>query len=151
MALELKEMGPKRVAEYLARAKADYVDELVRAGRSREVAQQNADKSMDEAFAAGKPIAGNEIFDLVDGDATVGLLWLGPQDDATYWVMDIEVDEAFRRKGYGRAAMILAEDRVRELGLPYLGLNVFGHNPNARALYASLGYETTSEQMRKRV
>jgi ribosomal protein S18 acetylase RimI-like enzyme len=144
-------MGPERLAAYLAGAKDDYIAELMRAGRSREIAQQNADKSMDGAFEGGRPIAGNEIFDLVDGDATVGILWLGPQDEATFWVMDIEVEPEHRRKGYGRAAMLLAEERVRELGLPYLGLNVFGHNPNARELYASLGYETTSEQMRKPV
>lgn len=151
MALELKPMGPERLAAYLNIAKDDYIAELMRAGRSREIAQENADKSMDGAFAEGKPIAGNEIFDLVDDGETVGMLWLGPQDDATFWVMDIEVETAHRRKGYGRAAMLLAEERVRELGLPYLGLNVFGHNPNARDMYASLGYETTSEQMRKHV
>jgi ribosomal protein S18 acetylase RimI-like enzyme len=66
-------------------------------------------------------------------------------------VMDIEIESAHRRKGYGRAAMVLAEEHTRQLGMPYLGLNVFGHNPNARALYASLGYETTSEQMRRPV
>ena len=149
MALELKPMGPERVAAYLADAKADYIAELIRAGRSQEVARENADKSMDSAFADGKPIGRNELFDLVDGDSTVGILWLGPQDEATWWVIDIEIEPEHRRKGYGRDAMVLAEKRARELGMPYLGLNVFGHNPNARALYASLGYETTSEQMRK--
>jgi ribosomal protein S18 acetylase RimI-like enzyme len=144
-------MGPERIAAYLRTAKDEYIAELMRAGRSREDAQRNADKSMDEAFVDGAPIAGNEIFDLVDGGTVVGILWIGPQDEVTVWVMDIEIEPAHRRKGYGRAAMLLAEDRVRELGLPYLGLNVFGHNPNARALYDSLGYETTSEQMRKSV
>ena len=149
MALELKPMGRERVADYLANAKRSYIEELIRAGRSPEAAQENADKSMDSAFADGEPIDGNELFDLVDGGDTVGILWLGPQDEVTTWVMDIEVEPAHRRKGYGRQAMLLAEQRTRELGLAYLGLNVFGHNPNARALYASLGYETTSEQMRK--
>jgi len=64
-------------------------------------------------------------------------------------VMDIEIREEFRRRGYGRATMLLAEEAARNHGATYLGLNVFGHNPNARALYESLGYESQSIRMRK--
>ena len=63
--------------------------------------------------------------------------------------MDIEIRPEFRRRGYGRAVMLLAEEVARTHGAEYLGLNVFGHNPNARALYESLGYETQAVRMRK--
>ena len=73
----------------------------------------------------------------------------GPTSPETWYVMDIVVAEKHRRRGYGRATMLLAEDVARGHGATYLGLNVFGHNPNARALYESLGYETLSVRMRK--
>src|ERR1700729_3535915 len=63
----------------------------------------------------------------------VGWLWLavpGPDRDRLMaWVYNIEVDPAFRGRGYGRAAMILAEGEARSRGMTSLGLNVHGHNP----------------------
>jgi ribosomal protein S18 acetylase RimI-like enzyme len=41
------------------------------------------------------------------------------------------------------------EPRVRELGVTGIGLHVFAHNPGAQALYAKLGYNVTSINMRK--
>ncbi|MDN3905792.1 GNAT family N-acetyltransferase [Arthrobacter sp. YD2] len=68
-----------------------------------------------------------------------------------WWVSDIEIHEDHRGKGYGRAAMQLAEVAAAEQGAATLGLNVFGYNTVARDLYESLGYETVSMQMRKPV
>ncbi|PPF38971.1 hypothetical protein C5B93_06100 [Rathayibacter sp. AY1A2] len=65
------------------------------------------------------------------------------------YVWDVQIDAAERGSGLGRAAMLLAESHVRSRGGSALALNVFGFNTAARALYESLGYETTSLQMRK--
>ena len=48
--------------------------------------------------------------------------------------------EAQRRKGYGAAIMNAAALWSRAHGHPVLGLNVFAHNPGAKALYDRLGY-----------
>jgi ribosomal protein S18 acetylase RimI-like enzyme len=45
--------------------------------------------------------------------------------------------------------MLLAEEQAHGAGATEIGLNVFGYNAVARGLYESLGYETTSLQMRK--
>jgi ribosomal protein S18 acetylase RimI-like enzyme len=65
------------------------------------------------------------------------------------FIYDISVDEAFKGRGYGRAAMQSAEDEGRRNGLHALALNAFGNNAIARALYSKLGYRETSVQMRK--
>ena len=65
------------------------------------------------------------------------------------WVYNIEVDPAFRGRGYGRAAMILAEEEARSRGMTSLGLNVHGQNTVARSMYDSLGYGVTALQMKK--
>ncbi len=108
---------------------------------------------MGHAFPTGGPTEGNDVFDLViDGDTTVGYLWVGPDSSAnssSWWVWDIMVDPQHRGRGHGRAAMKLAEDHARANGASTLGLNVFGFNDVARSLYESVGYETTSVKMRK--
>jgi len=67
------------------------------------------------------------------------------------WVNDVEVDPEYRGRGYGRAAMLLAEREARVRGMTSLGLNVHGQNTVARSLYDSLGYQVTAQQMRKPV
>ncbi len=59
------------------------------------------------------------------------------------------IDEEFRGRGYGRQAMLLAEELARTNGASTMRLNVFGHNNVARRLYWSLGYQETSVHMRK--
>jgi GNAT superfamily N-acetyltransferase len=71
-------------------------------------------------------------------------LWIGPHaigQISAWWVWDIAIDADQRGKGFGREAMPLAEDRVREHGGSTLGLNVFGFNAGGRALYESLVVE----------
>ena len=65
------------------------------------------------------------------------------------FIYDMAVDEAHRGKGYGRAAMGLAEEEARLRGIGRIELNVFGGNDVARGLYLSLGYVETSVQMAK--
>ena len=76
------------------------------------------------------------------GDEPVGRLWLSTQSTLAF-VYDVEVDADQRRKGYGAAIMNAGALWCREHGHPALGLNVFAHNPGARALYDRLGYHVT--------
>jgi len=78
----------------------------------------------------------------------VGSLWISTRQ-RTPFIYGIEVDSAQRGKGYGRAIMLAGEDECRRLGHTRLDLNVFGNNTSAIALYESLGYTVTSQQMRK--
>ena len=89
---------------------------------------------------------------MLAGDEPVGTLWLavpGPDDPTMAWVYDIEIEPAYRGRGYGRAAMLLAEAEARARGMASIGLNVHGQNTVARSLYDSLGYATTALQMKK--
>ncbi len=80
------------------------------------------------------------------------MLWLAERESGgrqVIFIYDVEIDEAHRGKGYGRAAMELAEEQARALGIGRIELNVFGGNEVARKLYLSLGYVETSVQMGK--
>ena len=65
------------------------------------------------------------------------------------FVYDVTIDAGQQGRGYGRAAMQLAEEEAKSRGIDRIELNVFGGNDVARGLYRSLGYVETSAQMRK--
>jgi GNAT superfamily N-acetyltransferase len=81
----------------------------------------------------------------------VGVLWIGPhpRKEGAGWVYDVEIEEHRRGEGLGRAAMVAAEDVARKEGWTEIGLNVFGPNHGAKALYDSLGYAAVTTTMAK--
>jgi ribosomal protein S18 acetylase RimI-like enzyme len=76
----------------------------------------------------------------VDEGAVVACLRAG-YDGHRGWVNYVGVDPAHRRRGVGRAIMLEAERRLREIGCPKINLQVRRDNPDAAAFYAGLGYE----------
>jgi ribosomal protein S18 acetylase RimI-like enzyme len=65
------------------------------------------------------------------------------------WLNEVEIDEPFRGRGYGRRALDLLEEEVRRRGIPEIVLNVWGGNDVARALYRSEGYFERAVEMAK--
>ena len=87
-----------------------------------------------------------------EGGEFVGVIWMQATLDSprpSGFILDLEIDERFRRKGYARQAMLQLEEIARGMGLQQLGLHVFAHNPGARTLYESLGYTVASLNMLK--
>jgi ribosomal protein S18 acetylase RimI-like enzyme len=124
--------------------------------RSRGLSPAAALQASEETFAhtlaeAAAPDRTWILRVLDDGDVAVGWLWLGPhptREDGVF-VYDIEIAEAFKGRGLGRATMLAAEELARAAGLNYIQLNVFGWNSRAEALYRSLGYVTLATQLGK--
>lgn len=143
------------LVQYIAAMKSSYLHSLMEEGQlSAAAAQANSDATWAGLVPDGvHPIAGNEILIARDVDGQrVGVLWMsvrstGGEDYG--WIYDIEVDEAMRHRGYGRALMTSAEEWTRAKGLNSLQLNVFGGNTAARALYRSLGFVENAVQMSK--
>lgn len=66
-------------------------------------------------------------------------------------VENLVITEAFRGKGIGRALMEAAHQWALDKGLDEVQLTVWEFNEAARGLYESLGYETASRKLRKRL
>ncbi|PPF23643.1 GNAT family N-acetyltransferase [Rathayibacter rathayi] len=152
MTVSLVPMSSSALASWMRVQRSAYIEDRMRAGDDEAAATRNADASYERYFPDGSPAARHDVLVVVEEGRAVGSLWLGPHPsglDGVWYVWDVQIDAAQRGRGLGRAAMLLAEAHVRARGGSALALNVFGFNTPARALYESLGYETTALQMRK--
>lgn len=119
-----------------------YAHELAQAGMTEEAALARSREQTATLISDGRETPGMVFFTAWVGDEPVGRLWLSTQGTMAF-VYDVEVLEGQRRKGYGAAIMNAGALWCRDQGHPVLGLNVFAHNPGARALYDRLGYRVT--------
>ncbi|HVB70410.1 MAG TPA: GNAT family N-acetyltransferase [Acidimicrobiales bacterium] len=150
----LREMTPDEVTNLLPRIMDGYVEERVGAGQDVESARATANEQHAILFPDGRAAEGQHLMHVLDGDNVVGLLWMGRPMSAiasTWFVYYVEVNPDQRGRGYGRAAMELAESWTREHGGTRVALNVFGPNLVARSLYDALGYEVMATTMFKEV
>ena len=153
----MSDIRPLREDEYglfIARGMAFYVDDMVRAGIDRDVAQAKADKDLPQLLPDGLATPNHYIYAIDDEGRFAGYLWLCDRDGElghSLFVYAVEIDEEFRGRGLGRAAMVFAEKEAQRLGIAKVALNVFGGNAVARHLYLSLGYHETAVHMEKRV
>lgn len=152
-AAAVRPMTPEEYDAWIVDEIAEYAADLAEAsGSTLGEAHLRAEQQTRELLPDGPATAGAYLLRVLDatGDP-VGVLWLGPhpQRRDAGWVYEIRIDERRRGEGLGRAAMLAAERIGLEAGWTALGLNVFGHNPRARALYDSLGYEVAATTMAK--
>ncbi|MEV4482841.1 GNAT family N-acetyltransferase [Micromonospora coxensis] len=153
--VRLEPMTDAQYLDYRERAEDDYADSIAASGAmALPEARRKAGEDYARLLPDGPATPGHHLWRVVDGDdgGDVGLLWLhvAQRSDGLHaFVYDIEIREQARRRGYGRAVMRAAERFCRDRGVVSIGLNVFGHNTGARALYAQEGYQVTSVQMRK--
>ncbi len=153
--LKLIPMTQPEYEAFLARIIPDYAAENVRAGYWDEAeALEKSRKQTEELLLQGLQTKNHYLYTLYDGENAVGMIWLRADVDRpkkSGFIFDVEIDEKFRGKGYGKQVMLLIEDKARELGLQSIGLHVFASNKVARNLYESIGYETSSLNMIKQL
>jgi ribosomal protein S18 acetylase RimI-like enzyme len=149
-------MRDDEYAAWLPEMRDGYAESMIdHGGFPLEGAKSKAAADMEQLFPGDRPSAEQLVFVIeADGEA-VGELWLCERNDATgqacLFVYDIHLGENARGRGYGRTAMLFAEEEARRRGLPRVALNVFGRNEVARNLYRSLGYEENAVAMSKTV
>src|SRR3974390_1898480 len=148
MALSLRPLTDEEVSDYIEGDVERYVEERVKSGESPDAARRIATEQREMLFPKGAPGEDQLLFRVLDDNGiAVGTLWISPQstsEPGLFWVWDVRIEEMYRGKGYGRAAMALAEVEARSRGATELGLNVFGHNQVALRLYESMGYTARS-------
>lgn len=139
-------MTDDEVAGYGHGAVATYARSREEAGESPELARSTAEASFAEMLPGGRPGEGQQLFTVTTrAGEPAGILWVCARWPDQGWVYDVEIDPALRGRGLGAAAMVHAARWTRAQGMSWLGLNVFGPNRQARALYERLGYVVEEE------
>jgi ribosomal protein S18 acetylase RimI-like enzyme len=153
--VDVRRMTPTEFQEWQQHSISSYAEDIARAtDRPIEAALEHAHKVFSELLPDGLDTEGTWLLTVLDeSDRDIGRLWLGPHPERSgvAYVYDIEIHEPWRHRGFGRAAMVAAEQIVRDAGTGEIGLNVFGFNEPARRLYDSLGYRVVATQMTKRL
>jgi ribosomal protein S18 acetylase RimI-like enzyme len=151
--VRLRPLKAEEFAAFLIASEAGYAEGIeLHGGQTHEAAQQKAKDDMAAVLPQGLETPGHAIFVVEADGIDVGRLWVAERivgGRRVLFIYDISIDGEWQGHGYGRAAMLLAEDQAHARGIGHIELNVFGGNEVARNLYRSLGYEETSVQMRK--
>ena len=145
-------MSKQDINVFLAATWDHYRIELRGAGLSDEQASRNIAQNKEDLFVNGEPNDAQRFFDAMSDDLKVGVLWLASREELNpgeWFVYDIDIDEPFRGKGFGRGTMQAAEEYVMSQGGKAIGLNVFGQNSVARNLYEAMDYRATAIIMKK--
>ena len=131
----------------------NYAADKVRAGHwSKDEALEKSRKQTESLLPQGLQTNNHYFFTLYDGEIAVGMIWLHAELDRTVksgFIFEVEIKEEFRGKGYGKQAMLLIEEKARELGIQRMGLHVFAYNNVAKSLYEGIGYKISSMNMLK--
>jgi len=134
---------------------ADYAHEKVTAGQwPAESAASQSEAEFAGLLPQGLATPDHHLFEIIavaSGQA-VGHLWFAIETRhgvRMAYVYDLVVHPEHQRRGHATRAFRAMEERVRALNVWRIDLHVFGHNPGAQALYATLGYRVTSVTMAK--
>lgn len=150
MPLRLVEMDADDFARRRPPLVANYARAITTARRlTPAAAAAEAERDVAERLPRGPATRGELLRKALLDGTEVGWIWVslpGPGGPDPAWISDVEVDPEFRSRGYAHAIITAAEAELVALGVPALGLNVFGDNDTARRLYERLGFEVTAEQ-----
>jgi len=151
----LQTMTDASYARFVRDSTAGYADDKVLSGQwTVDTALERSQAEFAGLLPLGLATPEQHLFDIVDAPTStvVGHLWFAVEERQGVrcaYVYDLAVQPAHQRRGHASRAFHAMEARVRALGLQRIDLHVFGHNPGAQALYASLGYRVTSVMMAK--
>ncbi|MCA9836527.1 MAG: GNAT family N-acetyltransferase [Trueperaceae bacterium] len=154
--VQLLPLSAEEFDSYLEQAIKDYAEDKIAAGNWQvSEALENSRRDYLRLLPEGVRTANNYLFSIRrDAGEKVGVIWfaLNPEGlKSNAFIYDFLIDEPYRRKGYGKAALLAAEEKAKALGISTLSLHVFGHNQAARKLYEQLGYEITNINMAKKL
>jgi ribosomal protein S18 acetylase RimI-like enzyme len=133
----------------------DQAQGQVRAGNWPAEQADELIKQLRNQFLPGGLATPNHFFFAIkdqDSGAEVGGLWYTVMEEdgkRLVFVVDIQVYDEYRRRGYGTQAFRMMEEQAREMGITTISLHVFKHNHSARAMYEKLGYVGADNMMSK--
>jgi ribosomal protein S18 acetylase RimI-like enzyme len=152
----LEPMSAASFERFKAYSIADFAAQMQRTGEWEiDRAPALAEASFARLLPEGLLTPHNYLFDIKDSalDDCVGAIWAGVVEEERRegFIFDLVVHEPWRRHGYARLAMREIEAFFVSLKVRTIALEVYFDNVGARRLYDELGYQVTSQSMRKAI
>ncbi|MEG9296828.1 GNAT family N-acetyltransferase [Mangrovibacillus sp. Mu-81] len=145
-------MTSEEFSIFVEKSIISYASEKTRSGNwNEEEALDRAKADYERFLPQGEKTENNYLYSLYNENARVGSFWIAVMPNQTGYIYNIEIEEEFRGKGFGKSAMKEIEIKAKELGLNKIELHVFAHNTPARRLYETIGYEVTNVIMAKSI
>jgi len=143
--IRLEPMAEALIHDFVQSSVESFAQDQVRVGNwaQSEVAK-NGEELLGELLPDGPSTEGHVFLQIAEDRTghTVGRIWFSERDggqEKVGFVCNIVVDEPYRGRGYGKAAMLRLEQRAAAMGL--VCLDVFAENRIATKLYERLGYQ----------
>ena len=153
--IDLQPMSETEFEAFMQISMADHAAGQVKAGIwQADQAEANISGLRAKFLPQGLATPGHHFFNIQEtaSDGVVGGLWyMLDEEEGQIFVVDIQVDPDYRRRGYGEHAFLAMEVQARQLGVKTIGLHVFEHNTPARCMYQKLGYLGDGDSMSKRI
>jgi GNAT superfamily N-acetyltransferase len=135
----------------------DQMEGHVREGRWKpEEAEANMAQLAAQFLPQGLETPNHSFFAIEEAEtgALAGGLWymlVAEGEARQFFVLDIQIYEPYRRRGYGMRAFEMMEEHAREQDVSTIALHLFADNHPARAMYRKLGYAGTDTSMAKQI
>jgi GNAT superfamily N-acetyltransferase len=154
VSVELVPMTDEEYETYRRTGEQTYARSYHRAGMPWEDAVERAANDYAKVLPDGLATPDTYLWTAKDGNEQVGMLWLKVTHRLggdTAFGYDFLVREDLRRRGYGRAVMLAAEQWCRRHGIVSVGLHVFAHNSGAIGLYEQMGFVEVGRNLERRI
>ena len=141
---------------YLKEGTARYAEANVKAGYWKKTeALKKSIEAHNQLLPLGLATPRHHLFTITtDNKKSVGTIWIAEDHRSKTpigFIYDLFIKEPYRGKGLATQAMLLLEEKAKQLDLKVLYLRVFAFNTNAKNLYEKLGYQITSMNMAKQL
>ncbi|HET7899639.1 MAG TPA: GNAT family N-acetyltransferase, partial [Candidatus Nanopelagicales bacterium] len=116
MTIALRPMTAAEFAAYHDRSVRGFAEQMHElGGQDLDSSFAESERQMGELLPDGLATEGQHLLVVEDDGVPVGTLWLGARRDRSdlWWVWELEIDEAHRGRGHGRAAMLAGEAYAR--------------------------------------
>ncbi|MCL2462050.1 MAG: GNAT family N-acetyltransferase [Defluviitaleaceae bacterium] len=142
MSVTFRDMTENEFSAYCDKAIGGYAEDLIHAGFAAEedaagISRDEYAKILPKGFHT--PDADFHVI-LNSENEEAGIILVKEILLGVALIMDIEIKERFRRRGYARDALLLVESELAARYFSMIVLNVFEYNAGAKKLYESCGY-----------
>ncbi|MEK4760718.1 GNAT family N-acetyltransferase [Viridibacillus sp. FSL E2-0187] len=111
-----------------------------------------ARKQLNNLLPKGIETSNHHLFNIYEDDLLIGFIWIKlEKEKKSAFLYEIFIFEENRGKGFGTRVMKNVEEWLKQEGIYYFKLHVFGRNEGARKLYEELGFEIAGINMLKTI